>query len=93
MMMLTLPFYVPAAQALGIDLIWFGILIILAWQIGLVAPPVGIIAFVTQNIVKEPTIGTVYKGCLPFIAVLIIIELIVIAVPDTVLFLTRTMMK
>ncbi len=93
MMMLTLPFYVPAAHALGIDIIWFGILIIVAWQIGLVAPPVGIIAFVTQNIVKEPTIWTVYKGCLPFIAVLVIIELLVIAIPDIALFLPRAMMK
>jgi tripartite ATP-independent transporter DctM subunit len=91
MMMLTLPFYVPAAQALGIDLIWFGILIILAWQIGLVAPPVGMIAFVTQSIVKEPTIATVYKGCLPFIAALIVVEALIVLVPDIALYLVRAM--
>ena len=91
MMMLTLPFYVPAAQALGIDLIWFGILIILAWQIGLVAPPVGIIAFVTQSVVKEPTIGMVYKGCLPFIAALVLVEVLVILIPDIALYLVRAM--
>ena len=89
MMMLTLPFYVPAAQALGIDLIWFGILIILAWQIGLVAPPVGIIAFVTQSVVKEPSITTVYKGCLPFIAALIIVEMLVLLIPDIALYLVK----
>ena len=75
----------------GIDVIWFGILIILAWQIGMVIPPVGMMAFVAQNIVKEPTIGTVYKGCLPFAAVLILIEILVILFPQIALFLPSMM--
>jgi tripartite ATP-independent transporter DctM subunit len=91
MMMLTLPFYLPAAEALGIDVIWFGILIILAWQIGLVAPPVGMIAFVTQSVVKEPSIMTVYKGCLPFILALIVVEVLVLFIPDIALYLVRVM--
>jgi len=93
MMLLTIPIYMPAAHALGIDPIWFGILIILAWQIGNIAPPVGLICFVTQSAIKEVPILTVYKGCLPFIGALIIIEGIVIGVPDTALFLINLMPK
>ena len=74
-----------------IDPVWFGILIILAWQIGLVAPPVGLIAFVTQGVLKDVSLKTVYKGCLPFILALIIVEVLVLLVPDIALFLLRVM--
>ncbi len=91
MMLLTIPFYMPAVNALGIDPVWFGILVILAWQIGMVAPPVGLIAFVTQSVLKEVSLRTVYEGCLPFILALIIVEILVIFVPDIALFPLRLM--
>jgi len=91
MVVLTVPFYMPALNALGIDIIWFGILIIVAWQLGMVLPPVGMMAFVGQKIIKDPSIGTVYRGCLPFAAALIIIEALIIAFPEIVLFLPNTM--
>lgn len=91
MVVLTVPFYLPAINALGIDIIWFGILIILAWQIGMIIPPVGMMAFIAQNVVKEPTIGEVYKGCLPFAAALVVVELLVILFPQIALFLPSMM--
>ena len=91
MVVLTVPFYMPALNALGIDIIWFGILIIVAWQLGMVLPPVGMMAFVGQKIIKDPSIGTVYRGCLPFAAALMIIEALIIAFPEIVLFLPNTM--
>lgn len=91
MVVLTVPFYMPALNALGIDIIWFGILIILAWQLGMVLPPVGMMAFVAQKIIKDPPIGTVYKGCLPFAAVLVVIEILIILFPQIVLFLPSMM--
>lgn len=91
MVVLTVPFYLPTINALGIDVVWFGILIILAWQLGMILPPVGMMAFVTQNVVKEPTLGTVYKGCLPFAAALVIIEALVIAFPGIALLLPNMM--
>jgi len=91
MVVLTVPFYMPAINALGIDIIWFGILIIMAWQLGMVLPPVGMMAFVGQKIIRDPSIWTVYKGCLPFAAALMIIEALIIAFPELVLFLPNTM--
>jgi len=91
MVVLTVPFYMPAINALGIDVIWFGILIILAWQIGMILPPVGLMAFIAQKIVKEPTIETVYKGCIPFAAALVVIEILVILFPEIALFLPNMM--
>jgi tripartite ATP-independent transporter DctM subunit len=91
MVVLTVPFYLPAINALGIDVVWFGIIIILAWQLGMVLPPVGMMAFLIQNMLKDPSIGTVYKGCLPFAAVLIIVGFLVIVFPQIALFLPSTM--
>jgi len=91
MVVLTVPFYMPAINALGIDVIWFGILIILAWQTGMILPPVGLMAFIAQKIVKEPTIETVYKGCIPFAAALVVIEALVILFPEIALFLPNMM--
>jgi len=93
MVVLTVPFFLPAINALGIDIIWFGILIILAWQLGMVLPPVGMMAFVGHKIIKDPSmgIGTVYRGCFPFAVVLVITEALIIAFPQIVLFLPNAM--
>lgn len=91
MVVLTVPFYMPAINALGIDIIWFGILIILAWQLGMVLPPVGMMAFVAQKLLRDPSIGTVFKGCLPFAGVLVVIEILIILFPQIVLFLPSMM--
>ena len=91
MIMLTIPVYLPTLNALGIDLIWFGILSILSVQIGMVAPPVGLITFVTQGTIKEVSVAAVYKGVLPFILVAIVVMAILIAVPELSLVLVKTM--
>lgn len=85
LMLLTVPLLLPAAAALGIDLIHFGILIILAWQIGMIAPPVGLIVFVTKGILPDVSTATVYKGCLPFLAGLVAVEAMVVFAPEIAL--------
>jgi tripartite ATP-independent transporter DctM subunit len=89
MILLTVPLYMPSVQTLGIDPILFGILIMLSWQIGMIAPPVGMIAFVAKSTLKEVTINEVYKGCLPFLFGLILIQLLVLVFPDVALFPLR----
>jgi len=91
MVVLTVPFYMPAINAFGIDVIGFGILILLAWQIGMILPPAGMMAFVAQKIVKEPTIETVYKGCIRFAEALVVIETLVTLSPEIALFLPNMM--
>jgi len=57
----------------------------------MILPPVGLMAFIAQKIVKEPTIETVYKGCIPFAAALVVIEALVILFPEIALFLPNMM--
>lgn len=91
LMLLTVPIFMPAVKALGIDPIHFGILIILAWQIGMIAPPVGLIVFVTKSVLPDVSTATVYRGSLPFLAGLIFVEALVVFVPDVALFPLRYM--
>ena len=89
MILLTVPLYMPTVRALGIDPILFGVLIMLSWQIGMIAPPVGMIAFVAKSTIKTVSIYEVYKGCIPFLFGLIIIQLIILLFPDIALFPLR----
>ena len=80
-MMITLPLVLPIAQALHIDLIWFGIVTVLAVEIGLLTPPLGLSVFVIKGSLDDPriTLGDVFRGALPFAAImgLVLIALIV----------------
>ena len=84
MMLLTVPFFLPTAKALGIDPVYFGILIILSWQIGFIAPPVAMLVFVTRSVLPDVPIGKIYKGCLPYLLGLAIVELLILLVPGIV---------
>lgn len=82
-MMITLPLVLPIATALQIDLIWFGIVTVLAVEIGLLTPPLGLSVFVIKGSLDDPTIplGEVFKGALPFAAIMGLVLALIIAVP------------
>src|SRR5215207_1577903 len=67
-MMITLPFYMPLLRAMGVDLVWFGILYLLCMQIGLLTPPFGLLLFVLKGVAPPHiTIGTIYRAALPYV--------------------------
>jgi len=82
-MMITLPLVLPIATALQIDLIWFGIVTVLAVEIGLLTPPLGLSVFVIKGSLDDPTIplGEVFKGALPFALIMGLVLALIIAVP------------
>ena len=67
MIMLTIPFVFPLVSALGIDPIWFGILVVTVAELGLITPPVGMNLFVVQGVASDLKSGTVMRGIVPFI--------------------------
>jgi len=90
MVLLTIPIYLPTLKAFHIDLIWFGILIMLSCQIGLIAPPVGMVVFVVKAVVKDVSLGTIFRGCFPFILVAIGVLLLLVLVPElSLVFVSR----
>ena len=69
MLMITLPMFIPLVEALGFDLIWFGILLLLNIEMGSTSPPVGAILFVMKGVApKEITMAGIYRSVIPFVA-------------------------
>ncbi|KEO55425.1 TRAP transporter large permease [Thioclava pacifica] len=86
--LVVLPLFVPAAQALGIDLIHFGVVAVVNTMIGLITPPYGILIFVINAVTGIP-IKDIIRGILPFLAALIAALVALAAFPDLVLFVPR----
>ena len=76
-----------------VDLIWFGIVTIIAVEIGLLTPPFGISVFVIKSALDDPsiTLGDIFRGVLPFWLMMILTVAILIAFPQIVLLLPDTM--
>jgi C4-dicarboxylate transporter DctM subunit len=91
MILLTVPLFFPVVTALGFDPIWFGIIIVIVVQIGLVSPPVGMNIFVVKSLLKHVTMGTMFRGVTPFNVALVALLAIVVAVPELSTFLPRFM--
>ena len=81
MILLTLPVFFPLIVSLGLDPIWFGILIICVVEIGLISPPVGMNLFVLSSLLPEVSTRTVFRGVMPFVAVDCVRLAILVAFP------------
>ncbi len=93
MQVLTIPITVPLVMAVGIDPIWFGIFIVLMCELGLITPPVGMNLYVVQGVRQDRgPFSDVVMGSLPYVGLMIVFSLVLIAWPDLVLWLPRTMM-
>lgn len=88
---LTVPLFFPVIVSLGYDPIWFGIVIIVVCQIGLLTPPVGIAVFVVKNLVPELRLGDAFWGVLPFTIALILLLFLLVLFPEIALYLPRNM--
>lgn len=87
-LLVTLPVLLPIFRAEGIDLIWFGVLVVKLLEIGMITPPVGLNVFVIRNVASEyATVAQIFKGVIPFLAMDLVVVLIVILFPSLILFL------
>jgi C4-dicarboxylate transporter, DctM subunit len=91
MIILTVPIVFPVVTALGFDPIWFGIIIVMTVELGLIHPPVGMNVFVIKTAVKDVSFATIFKGVLPFIATDILRLIILISFPKIALYLPSFM--
>lgn len=92
MQVLTIPVAFPIIVAVGIDPIWFGVFIVLMCELGLITPPVGMNLYVVQGVRQDGgPFSEVMWGALPYAALMLIFTVVLIALPDIVLWLPRTM--
>lgn len=87
-LLIIVPIFIPTAQALGIDMVHFGVVVVVNAMIGLITPPYGLLLFVVANITKQP-LGAIVRDLLPFFVALLVALAIITFVPDFVLFLPR----
>jgi tripartite ATP-independent transporter DctM subunit len=88
MIMLTVPVFYPIAANLGIDLIWFGIFVVMVTEISYITPPVGMNAFVLRSVVPDVRLSTIFKGLVPFVLMDVLRVGLLTAAPILVLILT-----
>jgi len=88
MMVMTLPFVYPIILHLGYDAIWFGVMLCLLIEIGMVTPPVGMNLFMVQAVAGPgTTIGQIFRGSIPFLVCSLIVLAIITFVPEVVTWL------
>ncbi len=91
MMLLTIPIFFPIVQALGIDPVWFGILVVVAIEISLLTPPVGLNVFILKTMVRDIPLATIFRGVVPFLLADLVRLALLIAFPGIALVLVRMM--
>ena len=87
LVVVTIPIFFPVVMKLGFDPIWFGVIIVLVAEMGVITPPVGVNVFVIKGIAPDVPLETIFKGIFPFLAALIIVTVILIIFPQIATFL------
>jgi tripartite ATP-independent transporter DctM subunit len=93
--MLTVPIFYPLVTGLGYDPIWFGLIIVMVTEMGVITPPVGINVYVVfgvaKNVIGEVPLESIFKGILPFLLAVIVGIIILMIFPQIILFLPNLM--
>jgi C4-dicarboxylate transporter DctM subunit len=91
MIILTIPIFYPVIVSLGYDPVWFGVIIVLTMEMGLITPPVGVNVFSVSGVAKEVPMETIFRGITPFLIAMVVCLALLIAFPKIALFLPQTM--
>jgi C4-dicarboxylate transporter, DctM subunit len=98
MIITTIPILVPLLKSLGVDLVWFGVIVVILVQAAIISPPVGMNLFILQGLRErlagagtvKPPISDVFLGVLPFFVAMLLTLALIIAVPQTALWIVKS---
>ncbi len=91
MMMITAPLFMPVAEHLGLNPVWFGVLMLMILEISLATPPFGLLLFVAKGASQDTSMREIILSVLPFIGIALAVVALLIAFPDLTLILPRMM--
>lgn len=91
MILITVPVFLPLLVGLGYDPVWFGVLVVIVAEMGLITPPVGLNIFVIRSQLPEIALTTIYRGVLPYLAAHTVLTFLLIFFPDIALWLPRSL--
>jgi tripartite ATP-independent transporter DctM subunit len=91
-LLICLPLVLPIVEAFQMNLVWFGVLTVIAIEVGLLTPPFGLSAYVIHSTLNDPrvTLGDIFRGAFPFACIMIVVLALVIAFPQISLALLKT---
>lgn len=81
-LLLIIPVFLPSLSSLGVDLIWFGILVIIVIELGLITPPIGMNVFTVKSVAPEIPLGSIFLGVMPYIVAMVIGGILILLVPE-----------
>ena len=87
LIVVTVPIFFPIVMKLGFDPIWFGVMIVLVSEMGVITPPVGVNVFVIKGIAPEIPLENIFRGILPFLVALIVFTILLMFIPNIATFL------
>ncbi|PIE07879.1 MAG: C4-dicarboxylate ABC transporter permease [Rhodobacterales bacterium] len=93
MMVLSMPIFFPVVISLGIDPIWFGVLVVMTLEMGMISPPVGLNVFIVKSVAREVPLGQIFRGVFPFWLAMLVTLVLLVAFPQIALFLPNTMIN
>jgi C4-dicarboxylate transporter, DctM subunit len=93
MIILTIPIIFPVIKQLGFDPIWFGVIIVMTVELGLIHPPVGMNMFVIKSVVEDVKISTIFYGVIPFILTDLVRLVLLISFPILATYLPSRMLR
>jgi len=91
MVVITIPILLPTVKALGFDLVWFGVVVVVMIEMALISPPVGMGCFVLKGVNPSLGMASIYRGGLLFMLPICVLLALLLAIPDIALWLPRLM--
>jgi C4-dicarboxylate transporter DctM subunit len=87
--LIAVPLFIPIFAPFNIDLVWFGIISVIAIEIGLLTPPVGLTCYVVKSTLNDDrvSLADIFIGAAPFAVTMLIVLILLVAVPDISVFL------
>jgi TRAP-type C4-dicarboxylate transport system permease large subunit len=92
MILITVPIFYPLLINLGFDPIWFGVIIVIMAEAGLITPPVGVNVFIIKGVAGDVPMYTIFRGIMPFLFADVVLVILLVVWPEIALFLPSTMM-
>jgi TRAP-type C4-dicarboxylate transport system permease large subunit len=87
LIVVTIPIFFPIVTRFNFDPIWFGVIVVMVGEMGVITPPVGVNVFVIKGIAPTVPLRVIYQGIMPFLVAIIILTALLLAFPDIATFL------
>jgi tripartite ATP-independent transporter DctM subunit len=91
MIVLTIPIIFPVVQALNFDAIWFGVLMVIVLEMGLITPPVGLNVFIIKGVAKDVPLRVIFTGVIPFLVASMAAIILIMILPEIALYIPTQM--